>query len=56
MHIYYMSNTTANGGWRWCLEFGQSHYRNHVASETVHGAMLAIELARCGACVEKNKV
>ena len=27
-----------------------------MASETVHGARLAAELARFGACVEENKV
>lgn len=52
----------AHGKWnvigRWLSRFEPSGppHSNQVASETVHGARLAMERLNCESCVEENKV
>lgn len=54
-----MSNVEMRRANRWCscFELDEPTHRNQVASETVHGARLAItELSNCATCVEENNV
>ncbi|XP_008804195.2 amino acid transporter AVT1H [Phoenix dactylifera] len=51
-----MSNVEVKSVNRWCScpEFNQPTNQNQVATETVHGARLAIQLSNCDTCVEEN--